>query len=418
MLRGCSQERKSSDGDSSLSCSNSRRSSSQLLAMGGMEHDVGKSWYLEQQIISLTRDKKQLMTHLHWLSRQRAEQSRHDYMRKNVSNEAKNVSLEEGTGAKFESFLARFSRSGEFLSGENRSEVEDEAAGVQTTCGVGNSQDDSENDESDIVMGMVRDQNVEKQLTEMKITEVQCKEKNLVAKLKRLKATMLSVKEIVVKNNEACNRIFQLSFQNIKHPKEPKCYSMWSSYDEEDTSSLVKSQESLNCFMTSGYRSLDYYAGLQKDEVSFPYECHGILQKKKKTSISSPELFIRGKDGLNQYSSSLSSFEMMNRDQPPLSRSLSGKEAKFMLSEGRCSESLPLSRGSEKACLSASGTENDLRSFNCNTHLTHYQTSPLHFSLVEHAARRPEHYGSDDSSQVSSNISSPSTKDFPENLIS
>lgn len=412
MLREVSQERKSSDGDQSgtFSCSSFSLDSSRL-GMGSVQHDAGKSLYLEQQIISLTRDKKQLMTHLHWLSRQRAEQSRHDDIGKNVKKEAESVSLEEGIGAKFEPFLARFSRSSECLWPEKTCEVVDDAADVQATCIVQNAQDVSENEEC--IMGMVRDQKLERQLTEKNLTDEQCKEKHLITKLKRLKATMLAVKEIVVKNNETCNSIFQLSFQNIKHPNEPRCYSMWSSCDEEHISSLVRSQESLNCLINSGYRSLDYCPELQNSEVNFPYECHGILKKK-----TSPELFIRGKDGLNQHSASLSSFELANRDKPPLSRSLSSQETKFLPSEGGFFESLPLAKGSQKSHLPTFATKSDLHSFNCDTRITDYEITPLHFSVVEHATRRQEHSGSQDNSQLSSCAPSPSSTHFPENLIS
>ena len=374
-----------------------------------------KSWYLEQQIIALTRDKKQLMTHLHWLSRQRAEQCGHDYIPCQLESETRNVSLEEGSRAKLKSLLARFSKSDACSTCEEMCEAVDDSI-------VENPPDMSQSNSHDEYREQLREKQFtekqfkgrepkEKQISERKLTEKQLKEK-----LEGLKTMLLAVREIAAKNNETCDSIFQLSFQNIKHPNEPRSYRMWSSHDEEHISSLVKSQESMNVLKSSGYRSLQNHPELQNGELNTSSESQ-VKAKKGDISNSSLQVYDAEESGSNEYSGNPSSFETPSKTCSPLSRSLSDLENMRRPSPGEHLEHLMMARGNPKPFFSTF-TNADLQSTRSNTHNTDFQTVPYQCNSLGRTVRQRATESSEDVGLSFLSATASSTRPYSENLIS
>ena len=411
VLRECSHLTQSaSEGTHSgaSSCTGSRRGSNQLMTMGSLRDEAEKALYLEQQVLSLTRDKKQLMTHLHWLSRQREEQSSIDSIGKRLEKGAKKLSLEEGNG--FDSHLAGSTNHGACLARGQRFEYFSRSASV----------DNAANGEYLYTEGGLKE--IGKMPDKEKAIKLHTvNEKELLERMKRLKATMLAVKQIVTKNNETCDSIFQLSFQNFRHPNEPRSYSMWSSCDEERIMSsppLVKSQESMNYLMNTGYRSLENYPNEQIGGKDAFHPCHSSLFKKK-SSISSPELFLGEKYKLNDLMMNSVSSELGNKDSSCLSRSLSDQDSNYRSRMGSCFGNLSLGKGAAKPVFSTLTSAEDLENDQCSTRVIHDVSHPIHFSSLGQMIRQPENSPNEESNRlVLASSSFPCRTFYSENLIS
>lgn len=398
-----SQSTSDEDRSGASSCAGSRRGSNPLLTSGNVRDEAGKAKYLEQQVMTLTRDKKQLMTHLHWLSRQRADQIRNDSLPAKLDSRGKRVSLEEGNATSFDSSVAGIANltRGKRFDCVSRSESVDNAV-EQMQLGTAGKVEDSRTDVNH--------------------------ERELVERLQRLKSLMLQVKQVVVKSNEACDSIFQLSFQNLKHPNEPRSYSIWSSCDDENLSSwssLVKSQEHMNAPVNAitGYRSLENYSFIPKLDNDVSSICHCYL-KKRNSSLSSPELFLGRQLGFGESLAQYPSPDITKREPSTLSRSLSDQETKKLLSSnflGHCMQAKVRAKPVFSTLTSADDSENSPGS----THISDEICKSSNFSSLGQVIRQPEvnedltmNQNEDDSLAVLTPSSYPSGKFYSENLIS
>ena len=274
--------------------------------------------------MSLTREKKQLMTHLHWLSRHRGvEQARPDSGFGDRVERVQKVSLEEGNGTPYESQLSHASSNGSSLVRSSRIEVFSREGSVDLA--LPNRDKGLRGDQHlDLLDGAANQKGGATKADDLN-------PRNLLSRIKKLKADMLNVKRIAAKNNDLCDVIFQLSFQNLRHPNEPKSYSNWSSYDDDKMlswNSLEKSCDNVNWQQEPrhGYRSLEFYPNKDGDyDPAISYD----LWAKKKSSISSPELYPTKRMTLDEYMfhiSQAASMKVSADGHPSLSRSLSDRQ--------------------------------------------------------------------------------------------
>eukprot|EP00112_Aurelia_sp_Birch-Aquarium-sp1_P006449 Seg1712.9 transcript_id=Seg1712.9/GoldUCD/mRNA.D3Y31 product="hypothetical protein" protein_id=Seg1712.9/GoldUCD/D3Y31 len=276
--------------------------------------------------MSLTREKKQLMTHLHWLSRHRsAEQARPDSGYEDHLERVQKVSLEEGNGTPYDSQLSQASSNCSSLVRSNRIEVFSREGSMDVA--LPNKDRNLRGEQHlELFNGAANQRGGATKAEDVN-------PRNLLSRIKKLKADMLNVKRIAAKNNDLCDVIFQLSFQNLRHPNEPKSYSNWSSYDDDKMlswNSLEKSHDNVNWQPgpRHGYRSLEFYPQGNKDSDNDPAITYDLWAKKK-SSISSPELFPAKRMTLDEYMfhiSQAASMKVNGDGHPSLNRSLSDRQ--------------------------------------------------------------------------------------------
>jgi len=350
--------------------------SSQLVAMGNPQDDLEKTQYLEQQVISLTRDKKQLLTHLHWLSRQLATHSRHENMPCRLESETESMSLEEGNGAKSESYVATRSASGAFFDQGKRVECFDTPQHVQKTHVIGRSQNISKSENNDRPMDVVEDSKTEQQISQH---------------MHRLRTAILTLKERVTKNYETCDSIFQLSFQNIRHPKEPRSYSLWENNEQDYKFSPMKPNESLNSPRSSGLHSLEDDYKLQGNAPSE----HSSTLYKNDSTVSLTELAYR-RTPKSLVNSSL--IETSSRDKRTLSRSLSDQQNTCASLPAKHCEHLSFRRENRRQIYSRPTAKDELDNVKCRAVIADNQEN--HFSSLENPAKQRETSCNTDISQL------------------
>ena len=136
---------------------------------------------LEKQIQALTTEKKQYMTHVHWLTN-KIEKTRHvessnlsSPTSKSIKHSLSCVSLEEGSG-------------------------------------ISNGTDDG-----------VRTGTVENTVAD----KISGRTALLIKNLKKIKEDMVAAKSILQEDKQICDSIYQNAVQKVRHPREPKSYSEW-----------------------------------------------------------------------------------------------------------------------------------------------------------------------------------------------
>ena len=424
MLRGCSQfSRCESEEErgAGFSGSISRRDSMLLPDVDSLQDDCDKAKLLEQEVLSLTRDKKQLMTHLHWLSRQRGEQSQCDSLPSRFDDvAAKKLSLEEGNASSFDSHVAglHLARGKRFEVISRNESVDDRYVGegkyLEETPHLGEKKllEESRyetygNGRKEALVGLQGDGSSEEELIE---------------RLNRLKILMLQVKQVAAKNRDACDSIFQLSFQNFRHPNEPRSYSLWSSCEDEiipPWSSPARSQECLNMQIgaATGYRSLETYpfpVGLNASGM-----CHCSLGKRN-SSISSPELFLGKNCELRPVATQHSLNSTMKREVCGLSRSLSDQEAKSSRSAITLDPIVLAKKRGKPAFSTLTPADESEKAMEIRRHIIDEVARPTGYNSLDHVMRPPEINSSiEDSGHMTSTSNLRSSRRFyTENLIS
>ena len=338
--------------------------------MGNQKDDLEKTRYLEQQVISLTRDKKQLLTHLHWLSRQLTH-SRHENMPCGLESETESMSLEEGNGAKSESCVATRSEAVTLFDPGKGFEFFDTPQHLPKTHVVGKSQNISESENNDRLMDAQEDSKIAKKISQH---------------MQRLRNTVLALKEKVTKNYETCDSIFQLSFQNIRHPKEPRSYSLWESNEQDVKFSLLKPRQGLNSPRNSGFYSLEDHYKLQGNAPSEQYS----TSYKNASSVSSTECAYRETPGLNKFPVSCSSTDTLSRDKRTLSRSLSDQQTTFTSLPAKHCEHSSLRRESHRQNYSRPTAVDKSGNSKCRTAVADSRENPMRFSSLENSVNHRE----------------------------
>ena len=201
---------------------------------------------LEQQVMTLTREKKQLLTHLHWLSRQQNDVLCPAKYTEDPEDAFSKVSLEEGNVNTCDAVLVT----------------------TKVRCRVGRSVSE---EKATRATGKARHSNSTTQ--------------QLIDRLRGLKMGLLQVSRRVTKNNDLCDVIFQLSFQNLRHPYEPRSYSNWPSYEENKSLSVTSLEKCRDGFDVvaeprMGFCSLESFQATE-------------MNKTISASSSSPEIFLR-----------------------------------------------------------------------------------------------------------------------------
>eukprot|EP00794_Sanderia_malayensis_P003792 gene3792-4315_t len=206
---------------------------------------------LERELMIANRENKQLKTHLHWLSRQCSSESI-DEMYKNGSFMRRQLSLEEGQKVSIGALNLLKSEAGNNRKDHfNQPNAKPERHGANKDC----------------------------------------KPINIITRLKALKSILLTAKQKVRNNNELSDTIFQLSFQNLRHPFEPQSYSNWSSSEGFTSLSLSASLDRSNRehypqALKFGFHSLEGYSMTENNKDSL----YNSSVYRRQTSSSSPEI--------------------------------------------------------------------------------------------------------------------------------
>ena len=363
---------------------------------------------LEQQVISLTREKKQLMTHLHWLTRQRNDPSLPEDDCSQLDAKVFRMSLEEGSNTTIQAQSSNASSilcSGPSLVRSKRFECVSRNESIDDAACLGKKSAQENNH------GEGEHKDVENtKVPKGKHTSPAA----IINRLRSLKEAMLAVKMTATKSNSLCDTIFQLSFQNLRHPNEPRSYSNWSSYDEESALSLkfLGNTSQIPTWLQEskfGYRSLETYPQKSRSPVDdFELEFDGWARKK--SSTSSPELFPAKEKVFDNYFPRLSkaSLSRSQRESMLFTRSLSDQQTKSL----RAYHGPPFSIDKREMSVFSTLTS-------AAESPTDGPVKPLSFSSLGFVAT-PEQAATDIENNQSLSTSSTVTSDvlFSENLIS